>query len=123
MRIESKIHKIVHRSCKLRRSEGSTKSIDIVYDAAGNKLSKTVKTGTTINSIQDYVMGIEYNKLGTATRKPEAVYHTEGRFFNTSTTSTPSWRTEYSIKDHLGNTRLTFTDKNNNAKHPCKSIS
>lgn len=97
-------------------SWGSTKSIDIVYDAAGNKLSKTVKTGTTINSIQDYVMGIEYNKLGTATRKPEAVYHTEGRFFNTSTTSTPSWRTEYSIKDHLGNTRLTFTDKNNNAK-------
>jgi RHS repeat-associated protein len=93
---------------------GTSKSIDFVYDAAGNKLSKTVKTGATINSIQDYVMGVEYNKLGTAARRIESIYHSEGRYFNTSATSTPTWRTEYSIKDHLGNTRLSFTDKNNN---------
>jgi RHS repeat-associated protein len=97
-------------------SWGSTKSIEFVYDASGQKLSKTVKTGSTTNSIQDYVMGIEYNKLGAAARRIEAVYHAEGRYFNTSTTTTPTWRTEYSIKDHLGNTRVTFTDKNNNAK-------
>jgi len=86
------------------------------YDASGNKLSKTVKTGATINSIQDYVMGVEYNKLGTEARKIESVYHSEGRYFNTSTTSTTAWRTEYSIKDHLGNSRISFTDKNLNGK-------
>jgi len=95
---------------------GTTKSIDFVYDASGNKLSKTVKTGATVNSIQDYVMGVEYNKLGTAARKIEAIYHAEGRYFNTSTTTTPAWRTEYSIKDHLGNSRISFTDKNLNGK-------
>jgi hypothetical protein len=35
-------------------------------------------------------------------------------WLNTSTTATPSWRTEYSIKDHLGNARISFTDKNLN---------
>jgi RHS repeat-associated protein len=29
-------------------------------------------------------------------------------------TSPPVWRYEYSIRDHLGNTRLTFSDKNGN---------
>jgi len=61
-------------------------------------------------------MGVEYNKLGTAARKIEAIYHAEGRYFNTSTTTTPAWRTEYSIKDHLGNSRISFTDKNLNGK-------
>jgi len=97
-------------------SWGTTKSIGFVYDADGNKLSKTVQTGATINSVQDYVMGVEYNKLGTAARKIESIYHAEGRYFNTSTTATPSWRTEYSIKDHLGNARISFTDKNLNGK-------
>jgi len=46
-------------------------------------------------------MGVEYNKLGTAARKIESIYHAEGRYFNTSATATPIWRTEYSIKDHL----------------------
>jgi len=46
-------------------------------------------------------MGVEYNKLGVAARKIEAIYHAEGRYFNTSVTTTPSWRTEYSIKDHF----------------------
>jgi hypothetical protein len=31
-------------------------TIDILYDAAGTKLRKTVKTGPTVNYTQDYIM-------------------------------------------------------------------
>ncbi len=31
------------------------------------------------------------------------INHSEGWYFNTSTTATPSWGTEYSMKEHLGN--------------------
>jgi RHS repeat-associated protein len=83
----------------------STNTIEILYDAAGTKLRKTVKTGTTTNYTQDYLGGIEYRD---GTR--ESIYHAEGRLFNNAGTN----RYEYSIRDHLGNTRLTFTDKNGN---------
>jgi len=35
---------------------------------------------------------------------------------HTGTTSADALRYEYAIRDHLGNTRLTFTDKNNNGR-------
>ena len=44
----------------------------------------------------------------------ESIYNEEGRAYNTSTTATPAWRYEYNLKDHLGNTRVTFADLNNN---------
>ena len=48
--------------------------------------------------------------------KIEAIYNEEGRAFNTSTTAAVTWRREYNLKDHLGNTRVVFCDKNNNGK-------
>ena len=36
------------------------KTIDYTYTADGKKLRKVVKTGVTINSVQEYVFGIEY---------------------------------------------------------------
>ena len=39
----------------------------------------------------------------------EAVYHEEGR----ATLQGTTWQYEYSLKDHLGNTRVIFTDANN----------
>ena len=80
-------------------------------------MAKTVKTGTTTNYIQHYAAGIEYNSASGINRRVEAIYHGEGRFFNTNTgTTTPIYRTEFSIKDHLGNARVTFTDLNANGK-------
>ncbi len=65
-------------------------------------MAKTVKTGTTTNYIQHYAQGIEYNSASGLNRRVEAIYHGEGRFFNTNTgTTNPTYRTEYSIKDHL----------------------
>jgi RHS repeat-associated protein len=84
---------------------GGGKVIDILYDAAGNKLKKTI-TGSASNYNQDYIGGIEYRS-----GLREAIYHAEGRVFYTSPT-TP--RYEYTIKDHLGNARLSFSDVNAN---------
>lgn len=42
-----------------------------------------------------------------------SVYNEEGRAFNTAT-SGQTYRYEYVLRDHLGNTRLVFTDKNGN---------
>ncbi len=81
-------------------------SVEILYNAAGTKLRKTVKTGATVNYTQDYIGGIEYRD-----NVREAIYTAEGRVFYTSPTTT---RYEYNIKDHLGNTRLTFSDKSGN---------
>ncbi|MCB9082606.1 MAG: hypothetical protein H6555_12945 [Lewinellaceae bacterium] len=95
-------------------SSGGT--IEIVYDATGNKLRKIVKAGATVLSEQDYVGGLEYRKTGTGSRRIEAIYHEEGRFYNLNVdaSNTPSWRKEYTLRDHLGNARITFADKNGN---------
>jgi RHS repeat-associated protein len=79
------------------------KTIEILYDAAGTKLKKTVKTGAVTNLKQEYLSGIEYRR-----DTIEAIYHAEGRVFYTTPTTK---RYEYSIKDHLGNARIAFTDK------------
>ncbi|MBK7939720.1 MAG: hypothetical protein IPJ82_22700 [Lewinellaceae bacterium] len=87
-----------------------TKTIDVLYTASGQKLRKTVTDNGTLQYRQDYVSGIEYRYTTAGGLTLEAVYHAEGRVYNNSGTL----RYEYSIRDHLGNTRLTFTDKNAN---------
>jgi RHS repeat-associated protein len=54
---------------------------------------------------------LEYRSNGSAGALTlEAIYHPEGRI----TPNGAAFRYEYNIKDHLGNTRLTFADINNN---------
>ena len=94
-----------HLNLPSRMDFGSNKVIDIKYDASGKKLRQWTKNnGTTVSRI-DYVDGIEYQNSTL-----EAIYHAEGRVFINADTL----RYEYVIRDHLGNTRLAFTDKNNN---------
>ncbi|AEE49135.1 RHS repeat domain-containing protein [Haliscomenobacter hydrossis] len=95
---------------------GNGNNIEIVYDANGGKLRKIVKVGATVQYEQDYLGGLEYRKVGTNAKRLEAVYHDEGRWYNLNVevNNTLSIRYEYSLRDHLGNTRLTFTDRNTN---------
>ncbi|MBL0113101.1 MAG: hypothetical protein IPP42_20615 [Saprospiraceae bacterium] len=72
-------------------------TIEIQYDASGRKLKKILSGGTT----KSYIGSFEY--VGTTV---EAVYHSEGRARNNSGT----FVYEYVIKDHLGNSRVMFTN-------------
>jgi len=94
---------------------GTSKSIEYTYDAGGNKLRKIVKTGVNTNAVKDYVAGIEYDTIP-GSRIIESIYHSEGRYYNHTGTVTPTWRLEYSLRDHLGNTRISFSDLNSDGK-------
>ena len=85
-----------------------------MYDATGQKLRKLVKTAGVETSRQDYLGGIEIKN-----NRLEAIYNEEGCAYNTSNATQVypyTWRYEYNLKDHLGNTRVVFCDKNKNGK-------
>jgi RHS repeat-associated protein len=86
-----------------------SRTIDFTYTADGTKLRKVVKTGATINLVQEYVNGIEYRGTAIPATTIEGIYHAEGRLLNNAGT----WKREYVIKDHLGDTRLAYCDINN----------
>ncbi len=81
--------------------------VEFVYDASGAKLRKLVKDGSMVLSTHDYIGGVEYKN-----EVLEAIYHSEGRVYFEDGTA----RYEYTITDHLGNSRLTFTDKDGDGK-------
>jgi RHS repeat-associated protein len=85
-------------------------SIGILYDYVGKKLRKSVTPTTGTATKQDYVDGLEYKTTGAGALTLEAIYHGDGRI----TPAGAGWQYEYSIKDHLGNTRITFADLNAN---------
>lgn len=86
-------HNISYNILNLPRSV-SVLNMSYVYDASGRKLQKVFSGITT-----DYVNGIEYEN-GVL----QFVQSEEGRILNL--TGTPNY--EYSLKDHLGNARVTF---------------
>jgi len=78
--------------------------IDFNYLSDMSKIQKE----TTINGktkTKDYIGGVEYNN-----GKIEAIYHGDGRF---TLDANGNQKYEYTLKDHLGNTRVSFTDVNN----------
>jgi RHS repeat-associated protein len=101
--------------------EGATftgnRTITFVYDATGKKLMQRIATNavTDNTATRQYILPssggagggcIEYNGAN-------AMHHiatAEGRFLPSSGGAGGGY--EYSLKDHLGNTRLTITDTN-----------
>ena len=76
------------------------RTIGFVYDASGAKLQKITNDNGTIVT-QNYINGIEY--IGNTL---ERIPHAEGEIVNRG----GSYVYEYALKDHLGNTRVTFTN-------------
>ncbi|MEM8909457.1 MAG: RHS repeat-associated core domain-containing protein, partial [Bacteroidota bacterium] len=77
--------------------------IEWIYDTAGRKWGKIVKENGTILQQKEYIGAIEYTN-----GHLEAIYHPEGRVTGSTF--------EYVIRDHLGNSRVYFSDLNHNGK-------
>ena len=77
----------------------------IDYDAGGRKLRKTINDleDAENNYVKDYLGGVEY-KDG----ELESIAFPEGRV----TRKDGEYFYEYFLTDHLGNTRVAFSDKN-----------
>ena len=79
--------------------------IHFVYSATGEKLQKIVTADGKVQSKTDYINGIEYKN-----DVLQRVAHTEGSL---SRQDDDRFLQEYVLRDHLGNTRVTFTDADN----------
>ena len=87
------------------------RKIEFIYDATGKKWRKTViNANGTSNNYRDYIGDAEY--LNGA---QDIVHFTEGyaqRDITTDGGTLKGWVYKYTLKDHLGNTRVTYSDKN-----------
>jgi len=81
------------------KNGANTTIMTYIYDAGGQKL----RTVSTADGTREYISGINYVAGAIST-----IQTGEGRLFNNSGTYTY----QYDLKDHLGNTRVTFD------KHP-----
>ncbi len=80
--------------------------IEYQYDAAGIKLQQKVTEGGSVVKTTDYVGEFIYED-GVL----QLIQHEEGRVvpeWNSGQTAINDWDYQYYLKDHLGNTRLTF---------------
>jgi len=83
--------------------------MSLLYDALGRKWSKTGESGTVY-----YIDGFEFRN-----GELEAVYAPDGRLVPDEGASGPTnidLRAEYWRQDHLGNTRVAFSDFNQNGR-------
>ncbi|MEL6558573.1 MAG: DUF6443 domain-containing protein [Bacteroidota bacterium] len=91
--------------------------LGFVYDAAGNKLQKWNTAANGINQTKDYVGKVEYSN-----GLIESVKHAEGRIlltnigFDVDGNPLYDYAYEYALKDHLGNARVFFSDKDKDGR-------
>ena len=84
---------------------GSSVKLQFVYDASGVKLQKRFVYSNTLIYTIDYVNGVEYKN-----NVLQRLNHIEG---GVTRNTDGTYAQEYVLRDHLGNTRITFKDKNN----------
>ena len=87
------------------------RKIDFIYDATGKKWRKVVNNNGT-ETFRDYIDGAEYQN-----GQQDIIHFSEGYIQRDATTdgdvNWKGWVYKYTLKDHLGNTRVTYSDKNN----------
>ena len=87
--------------------DGTGNRIEYLYDAAGIKLKQEVFENNNSVKTTDYVGEFIYETLGAGNRKLQLIQHEEGRIIYEDFGH--DWDYQYHLKDHLGNTRLTFS--------------
>jgi RHS repeat-associated protein len=80
--------------------------IEFIYDATGAKLRKTTYLNNVVQEKRDYVNGVECRN-----DVLDRFATTEGAVVRQADLVT--FMHEYTIKDHLGNARVTYSDANN----------
>lgn len=112
--------------------------ITYIYDAAGNKLKKTVEeyplaannnTSTTTSTL--YLGAVVYesktdnNPITTDyTERLQFIGHEEGRirYKEAASPAPASFQYDYMLKDHLGNIRMVLTEEQQTDKYPVASL-
>jgi RHS repeat-associated protein len=88
--------------------------IKYIYDAVGVKLKKIVVKGGTPQFTENYAGGFVYktteNNNFSVSNDLQYIIAEKGRLLKSGT----AFNYEYYLKDHLGNTRVVFTDANGN---------
>ncbi|MCK4664884.1 MAG: lamin tail domain-containing protein [Bacteroidales bacterium] len=88
---------------------GNNNFIQYIYTANGVKIRKEVYQSNNLISSNDYINGFVYN-----INELEFIQTAEGRVVPEA--NNINFRYEYSLTDHLGNTRVCFTDLNNDGQ-------
>jgi RHS repeat-associated protein len=109
---------------KVRAATGTKGTITYIYDATGAKLEKrTMDTAGSLQTVTTYIGGFQYQgrqkittgSSGTPADTLQFFGHPEGRVRVTQDTTggnpTVSFKYDYLLKDHLGNTRMVLTDE------------
>jgi len=102
--------KLIHLENTIN-APATTEKLKMKYFGDGTMYQK-VKYTHNINSpieVKDYIGPVEY-----VNEELEAVYHDDGRLMpdGYDANGNMKWKYEYYIKDHLGNNRVLFADKN-----------
>jgi RHS repeat-associated protein len=114
----------------VRAATGTKGTITYIYDATGNKLEKkTMDIAGSIQTVTTYIGGFQYlgrqkiatGSSGTPADTLQFFGHPEGRVRVTQDTTggnqAVSFKYDYLLKDHLGNTRMVLTDEQQSDKY------
>ena len=107
----------------IQQDNGSARGIiRYTYDAAGNKLQKTVTEGN-LKTVTSYLQGFvyEYQCAATATAPDtlQFAHQEEGRIRKTGN---GSYVYDYFVKDHLGNVRMVLTEESVQDIYPAATL-
>ncbi|MEM8568434.1 MAG: RHS repeat-associated core domain-containing protein, partial [Bacteroidota bacterium] len=101
-----------HLNLPERVEKDASNYLVYTYDAAGMKLKTEVYEGGALTKTTEYVGEFIYETEGAGNRAIALIQHEEGRLVPALPGLDPGsrdWVYHYHLKDHLGNTRLTFT--------------
>jgi hypothetical protein len=116
-----------------RSKTGNKGTITYIYDAAGNKLKKTTNDSVAnLQTVTTYIGPFQYqgrqalSGSGVPVDTLQFFGQEEGRVrLETDTAggqSVSSWKYDYFLKDHLGNTRMVLTDETETNQYPAATM-
>jgi len=116
-----------------RSKTGTKGTITYIYDAAGNKLKKTtLDSAGNLQTVTTYIGPFQYQGRqalggsGTPADTLKFFGQQEGRVrLETDTANgqtVNSWKYDYFLKDHLGNTRMVLTDEQETDQYPAVTM-